>query len=90
MKINIKKLPILLCSFVLISCNTSQEENIKVDDKIFSKLQKYTIVECPNKGMDIGGFLTVLNMWKNTGKTFDYVFKLHTKTNDIWRSRTIF
>ena len=33
MKINIKKLPILLCSFVLISCNTSQEENIKVDDK---------------------------------------------------------
>ena len=33
MKINIKKLPILLCSFVLISCNTSQEKNIKVDDK---------------------------------------------------------
>ena len=32
MKINIKKLPILLCSFIVISCNTGQEKNIKVDD----------------------------------------------------------
>lgn len=32
MKINIKKLPILLCSFIVLSCNTSQEKNIKVDD----------------------------------------------------------
>ena len=34
MKINIKKLPILLCSFILISCNSEQEKNIKTDDKI--------------------------------------------------------
>ena len=34
MKINIKKLPILLCSFILISCNSGQEKNIKTDDKI--------------------------------------------------------
>ena len=33
MKINIKKLPILLCSFIVISCNTGQEKSIKVDDK---------------------------------------------------------
>jgi hypothetical protein len=32
MKINIKKLPILLCSFIVISCNTGQEKNIKTDD----------------------------------------------------------
>ena len=32
MKINIKKLPILLCSFIVLSCNTGQEKNIKVDD----------------------------------------------------------
>ena len=33
MKINIKTLPILLCSFIVISCNTGQEKNIKTDDK---------------------------------------------------------
>ena len=32
MKINIKKLPILLCFFIVISCNTGQEKNIKTDD----------------------------------------------------------
>ena len=33
MKINIKKLPVILCSFIVISCNTGQEKNIKTDDK---------------------------------------------------------
>lgn len=33
MKIDIKKLSFLLCSFFIISCNTGQEKNIKVDDK---------------------------------------------------------
>ena len=33
MKINITKLPFLLCSIVIMSCNTGQEKNIKVDDK---------------------------------------------------------
>ena len=33
MKINIKTLPILLSSFIVISCNTGQEKNIKTDDK---------------------------------------------------------
>jgi len=32
MKINIKKLPILLCFFIVISCNIGQEKNIKTDD----------------------------------------------------------
>ena len=34
MKINIKKLPVILCSFIVISCNTGQEKNIKTDDNI--------------------------------------------------------
>ena len=33
MKINIKKLPLLLSSVIIISCNTGQEKNVKVDDK---------------------------------------------------------
>jgi|SaaInlStandDraft_1057018.scaffolds.fasta_scaffold104231_2 hypothetical protein len=33
MKIDIKKLPFLLCYFFIMSCNTGQEKNIKVDDK---------------------------------------------------------
>lgn len=33
MKINITKLLFLLCSIVIMSCNTGQEKNIKVDDK---------------------------------------------------------
>ena len=32
MKINIKKLPVILCSFIVISCNTGQDKNIKTDD----------------------------------------------------------
>tara|TARA_B110000285_G_scaffold81930_1_gene94378 strand:+ start:2315 stop:3484 length:1170 start_codon:yes stop_codon:yes gene_type:complete len=40
-----------------------------------------------NRGMDIGPFLTVLSQWKKQSVSFDFVFKLHTKSNDFWRKK---
>lgn len=40
----------------------------------------------PNKGWDIGPFLIGLNFVKNQ---YDYVFCVHSKSNDIWRNNLL-
>lgn len=40
-----------------------------------------------NRGMDIGPFLLVLSDWKEKGIEFDFVFKIHTKSDTYWRTK---
>ena len=40
----------------------------------------------PNKGWDVGPFLIGLNFVKNQ---YDYVFCVHSKSNDIWRNNLL-
>lgn len=42
-----------------------------------------------NIGMDIGPFLKHIKYIKEIKKTYDFVLKLHTKTNVVWRNELI-
>lgn len=43
----------------------------------------------PNHGADVGQFLFQLGLMKDLGKEYDFILKLHTKKDDIWRERAI-
>ena len=47
------------------------------------ELSGYKVFIVPNKGLDIGPFLLVLNHIFNSDTDYDYVFKLHTKKSII-------
>jgi len=42
-----------------------------------------------NFGFDIGSFFKILEMCKNNSIEFDYVIKIHTKTNDLEREKLL-
>lgn len=57
-------------------------ENIS---KLYEKYKNFNykkIIFVPNKGTDFGPFLIGLN---NCGSEYEYIFKLHSKTNIYWR-----
>jgi hypothetical protein len=54
-------------------------------DEICRYLSLATIYTTTNYGFDIAGFIYVLNLVKQSGNDYDYVFKLHTKSCDITR-----
>ena len=49
------------------------------------KLKNLIIIEVKNKGMDIGIFLISLLYLRNNNLNYDYLIKLHTKTDDRFR-----
>ena len=53
-------------------------ENLNIYDNIY-------ITYSNNKGMDIGGFITSYKKKINLGINYNFILKLHTKTNDSWR-----
>ena len=62
----------------------------KVDcDEICKYLPFATIYKTSNYGFDIASFIYILNMVKQSGNEYDYVFKLHTKTCDKTRDRLL-
>lgn len=50
------------------------------------ELKNAKILIFENQGMDIGPFLKAI---PNLDKSFDYVLKLHTKSNDTWRNKLL-
>ena len=54
-------------------------------EKYKSIYRNKTII-VPNKGWDVGPFLIGLNFVKNQ---YDYVFCVHSKSNDIWRNNLL-
>jgi len=47
------------------------------------------ITKFKNKGMDIGGFFKQIEYIINNNLKFDYILKIHTKSNDQWRSHLV-
>jgi hypothetical protein len=77
----------LLCSIL---------DNIKFRSgeltNLFEKYNiKYTLFFHPNKGMDIGPYLLQLNyIFSNYSiDSFEQIFKIHTKTDSIWRNEML-
>lgn len=56
-----------------------------------NKLFNYKhILLVENRGMDIGGFLSIINyFFNNITITYDYFIKIHTKTDKEWRNKLI-
>ena len=71
--------------FVLIN-------DIVTDDKIeyLKDTYKYSVIlSSENRGMDIGLFLINLHFMKKNKYEHDFIFKIHTKTNDDFRNQTL-
>lgn len=71
--------------FVIIK-EISKKDNI---DYLKNKYRECVILEAENKGMDIGLFLISLLYIKEKKYIHDYLYKLHTKTNDEFRNNTL-
>ena len=61
------------------------EYDEKKIDLLKQKLKNLIIIEVKNKGMDIGIFLLSLLYLRNKKLEYDYLIKLHTKTDDRFR-----
>ena len=53
----------------------------------FKKYNNVYIDTIENYGADISKFLLTLKTIINSGKYYDYIFKIHTKTDDFWRNK---
>jgi hypothetical protein len=53
------------------------------------KYKDCVIASCENKGMDIGPFLLNLHYIKTRHYNHEYIFKLHTKSSDIFRNDSL-
>lgn len=64
---------------------------MNIDDEIRQQIiESYpdsTIFNFINKGCDIGPFLLFLDYLKKNNLKYDWIMKLHSKTNDNWRNR---
>jgi hypothetical protein len=63
--------------------NFSKKEII---DYLSNKYDQIIIIESENKGMDIGLFLISLHYMLSKNIKHDYIFKIHTKTDDNFRN----
>jgi hypothetical protein len=54
-----------------------------------NKYPESVILSGENKGMDIGLFFITLHYIKLKKYSYDYLFKIHTKTNDNFRNETL-
>ena len=61
------------------------EYNTEKLDILKKKLKNLVIIEVQNKGMDIGVFLISLLYLRNNNLNYEYLIKLHTKTDDRFR-----
>jgi hypothetical protein len=66
-------------------------EDIATEDNIeyLTKFNNITVLSGENRGMDIGLFLISLHYIKSKKYNHDYLFKIHTKTNDNFRNDTL-
>lgn len=64
---------------------------MNIDDDIRQKIidshPNSTIFNFINKGCDIGPFLLFLDHLQKNNLKYDWIMKLHSKTNDNWRNR---
>ena len=60
--------------------------NLNNINYIINKYKNICIISCENRGMDIGLFLVNLHYIKIKKYNHDYIFKIHTKTNDDFRN----
>ncbi len=69
--------------YITLSLEHSREQLDSISKEIYKANPGAIILECPNRGMDIGPFVTVINHIIEHNKQYDYCLKLHTKKSVI-------
>lgn len=86
----IKKLFLKTDCFLVVNLVKQLNSKNKIDKQIKiikNDFPKVIITKSDNKGMDIGGFFTQLMYLKNNKIKYDWILKLHTKTDKKWRNQ---
>ena len=65
--------------YVTLIDNNNYKEIISKKNEILSRYKNAKIYCIDNKGLDIGGFLYVMDKIKNLGLEYDYILKIHSK-----------
>ena len=65
--------------FVTLTSDKPREELDTMRAAIAKSWPSARIIECPNRGMDIGPFVTVAHFIRASGHDYDLVLKLHSK-----------
>ena len=68
----------------IIAVVENEYDNEKIET-IKNKLKNLIIIEVKNKGMDIGVFLLSLLYLRDNNLNYEYLVKIHTKTDDRFR-----
>jgi len=65
----------------------------KCDNVIVDKIKSFKhntfIISVKNEGFDIGPFFKILRIIKTQNINYDYLLKIHTKNNTIWRTNCL-
>lgn len=91
--ITFKKMEHFLNNFKHIHVNiyvSIIDELATIDNiNILKQYPEIVILKCENRGMDIGLFLVALHYIKSNRFYHEYLFKIHTKTQDNFRTDTL-
>ena len=69
--------------YITLSLEHDRAQLDNISKEIYKAYPEAIILECPNRGMDIGPFVTVINHIIEHNKQYDYCLKLHTKKSII-------
>lgn len=76
----LKNLEFLNCDlYITLSQDNSPSAIKSIKDEIRKTYSQAFILECPNRGMDIGPFVEVMNYIAAEGRNYDYLIKIHSK-----------
>lgn len=65
--------------YITISKDALKNEVENISSQINFLFPNCHILYCENRGMDVGSFFEVISYIYNSGKTYDYLLKIHTK-----------
>ena len=94
--LNLKKFKIYVDLYVNLAVNNKDDllnnDYINLKKKIteISWFNKIIITDTDNKGMDSGGFLTSYLKVLDSNVDYDFIIKIHSKTNDNWRNLLLY
>lgn len=76
----LRNLSHLDCDLYITLCRDHDSSALAdVRGKIMKAFPGAVLLECPNRGMDIGPFVAVINHIFGAGKRYDYLVKIHSK-----------
>lgn len=85
MKNHLSNIKIPYDLWITISGDDEIDKRI-LKDRILHMYPESNVLLIHNRGMDMGGFFIALKQIFNKGIEYDFILKLHTKRNDIWRN----